>query len=223
MPKQEPERSCTVTREAKPASELMRFVLGPDGTVVPDLRNRLPGRGAWLTPTAAIVGEAVRKRAFSRAFKADAKVSPALVEEIDTALVRDLKGALALANKAGAVITGFGKVEAALASGDVAVLVHAREAAEDGRRKLAAALRKRAAGTISGISVFDDLPGDDLDVALGRVHVIHAALLAGPGSEGCLARWRRLRRFRGVDDGPGPSRDVDVRQDKARFEAERQD
>ena len=223
MAKPEPERSCIVTREAKPASELMRFVLGPEGAVVPDLRHKLPGRGAWVTPTAAIVGEAVRKRAFSRAFKTEAKVSPALVEEIDAALVRDLKGALALANKAGAVVTGFGKVEAAVSSGEIAALIHAREAAEDGKRKLAAALRKRAGGTISPGSIYDDLPGDDLDVALGRVHVIHAALLAGPGSEGCLARWRRLRRFRGVDDNAGPSRDVDVRQDKARFEAERQD
>ncbi|NNM71253.1 RNA-binding protein [Enterovirga aerilata] len=222
MPKPEPERTCIVTREAKPASELMRFVLGPDGAVVPDLRNRLPGRGAWVTPTAAAVAEAVRKRAFGRAFKAEAKVPPNLVEAIDAALVRDLKGALSLANKAGAVVAGFGKVEAAIASGSVAALIHAREAAEDGRRKLAGALRKRDGDSISGISIFDDLPGDDLDVALGRAHVIHAALLAGPGSEGCLARWRRLRRFRGVDDGAGPSRDVDGRQGEAR-QAERQD
>jgi predicted RNA-binding protein YlxR (DUF448 family) len=223
VPKPEPERTCIVTREARPASDLMRFVLGPDGSVVPDLRNKLPGRGAWAVPTAAVVGEAVRKRAFSRAFKAELKVSPTLVEEIDAALVRDLKGALSLANKAGAAVAGFGKVESAILSGTLAALIHAREAAEDGRRKLAAALRKREGGPISGLSVFDDLPGDDLDVALGRVHVIHAALLAGPGSEGCLVRWRRLRVFRGVDGGAGPSRDVDVRQGGARFEAERQD
>jgi uncharacterized protein len=220
--KPEPERTCIVTREAKPASALMRFVLGPEGVVVPDLRNKLPGRGAWVTPTASAVGDAVRKRAFSRAFKTDAKVAPTLVDEIDAALVRDLKGALALANKAGAVVTGFGKVESAIGSGGVAALLHAKEAAEDGRRKLAGALRKREGALISGTSIFDDLPGDDLDVALGRVHVIHAALLAGPGSEGCLARWRRLRRFRGVDDGAGPSRDVDFRQGEAR-DAERQD
>ena len=223
MPKPEPERTCIVTREAKPASELMRFVLGPDRAVVPDLRSKLPGRGAWVTPTAAVLAEAVRKRAFSRAFKTEAKASPELVEEVDAALVRDLKGALALANKAGAVVTGFGKVESALGSGQAAALIHAREAAEDGKRKLAAALRKGQGAPICSISVLDDLSGDDLDVALGRVHVIHAALLAGPGSEGCLARWRRLRRFRGVDDGAQPSRDVDIRQGEARFDAERQD
>ena len=222
MPKPKPERTCIVTREAKPASELMRLVLGPDGLVVPDLRNRLPGRGAWITPTAAAVSEAVRKRLFSRAFKTEAKVPPDLGAEIDDALVRDLKGAIALANKAGAVIAGFGKVEGALASGQAVALIHAREAAEDGRRKLAGALRKGAGDLISSIPILDDLPSDDLDVALGRVHVIHAALLAGPGSEGCLARWRRLRRFRGVDDGAEPLRDVDIRQGEAR-DTERQD
>jgi predicted RNA-binding protein YlxR (DUF448 family) len=222
VPKPEPERTCIVTREAKPASELMRFVLGPENQVVPDLRNKLPGRGAWVTPSTAAVAEAVRKRAFSRAFKTEARVSATLVEEIDAALVRDVSGALALANKAGAVVTGFGKVESALGAGSVAALIHAREAAEDGRRKLAGALRKREGALISSISVFDDLPGDDLDVALGRVHVIHAALLAGPGSEGCLARWRRLRRFRGVDDSARPSRDVENRQGEAR-DTERQD
>jgi uncharacterized protein len=223
VPKPEPERTCIVTREAKPASELMRFVLGPDGTVVPDLRGKLPGRGAWLTPTAAAVAVAMKKRAFSRAFKAETKVPADLVDAINAALVRDVKGALALANKAGAVVTGFGKVESAIASGGIAALLHAREAAEDGRRKLAAALRKREGELISGISVFDDLPGDDLDVALGRVHVIHAALLAGPGSEGCLARWRRLRGFRGAGDGAGLTRDVEIRQGEARFDAEQQD
>ena len=222
MPRHVPERTCIVTREAGPPSELMRFVLGPDGAVVPDLRGNLPGRGAWVTPTAATVGEAVRRRAFARAFKAEAAVSPTLVEEIDAALVRDLKGALSLANKAGAVVAGFAKVEAALGSGSAAALIHAGEAAEDGRRKLAGALRKRPEALISAVPVLDDLPGDDLGVALGREHVIHAALLAGPGSEGCLARWRRLRRFRGVDEGAERARDVEQRQGEPR-DTERRD
>lgn len=208
MPKHEPERTCIVTRASGPSADLMRFVLGPDGAVVPDLRRRLPGRGAWVSPTAAAVGEAVKRRLFSRAFKAEAKASSDLVAEIDAALVRDLAGALAMANKAGAVTTGFFKVEAALAGGTAAALIHASEAAEDGRRKLAAALRRRAGDTISAIPVFDELSGSDLDVALGRVHVIHAALLVGAGSAGCLQRWRRLRRFRVGDDEAMPRRDV---------------
>lgn len=208
MPKHEPERTCILTRSINPPSGLMRFVLGPDKRVVPDLRNRLPGRGAWVTPTAAAIGEVQRRRLFARAFKQEVAPSPSLVEEIDAALVRDLKGALSLANKAGAVVAGFGKVESAIASGNVTALIHASDAAADGRRKLRAALHRMPPVTTSDILVLDDLPSVDLDVALGRLHVIHAALLAGPGSEGCLACWRRLRVFRGVDHGADEPRDM---------------
>jgi uncharacterized protein len=197
LPKHEPERTCIVTREARPAGELMRFVLDPAGTVVPDLRGKLPGRGAWVTPTADTVRQAVKRRLFARAFKAEVTASADLPDIVDAALVRDLVAALSLANKAGALTTGFGKVESALRDGSAAALIHAREAAEDGRRKLAGALRNRETGTILGIPVLDDLSESDLDMATGRVHVIHAALLAGPGSEGCLSRWRRLRVYRG--------------------------
>lgn len=198
-----------MTRAAGPASGFMRFVLSPEGEVVADLRRRLPGRGAWVTPTAAAVGEAVRKRLFARAFKAEARAAPNLALEVEAALRRDVTGALALANKAGAVTSGFAKVEAALKAGSVTALIHAGEAAEDGRRKLAGALRKGQGETISAIPTFDDLSADELDMALGRVHVIHAALLAGEGSAGCFARWRRLRRFRGEDDEAPSSRDDD--------------
>ncbi len=218
----EPERTCIVSRKAGPASDLMRFVLDPEGRIVPDLRHRLPGRGAWISPTAKTLGEAIRKRSFSRAFKTEAQAVPTLVEDVDALLVRDVQGALALANKAGAVTTGFTKVEGALGSGKAAALLHAREAAEDGRRKLASVLRNARVDPRSPVPTYDDLRGDDLDVALGRVHVIHAALLAGPGSEGCLARWRRLRLFRGLDDEVAASRDVAERRGQD-AEPDRQD
>lgn len=211
MARHVPERTCLLTRAVRPQDELMRFVLDPEHRLVPDLRRRLPGRGAWLTPTAAALAEAIRRKLFARAFRCEVKAAPELVGEVEAALLRDLLGALALANKAGAVTTGFTKVEAALGSGRVAALIHAREAREDGRRKLAQALRNAEPAPTFGVQTYDDLDGDDLDMALGRVHVIHAALLAGAGSEGCLARWRRLRRFRGVDDAAAASRDVDDR------------
>lgn len=198
MPRHEPERTCIVTREVRPPEAMIRFVVGPDGAVVPDLRGRLPGRGAWVTARAEMVREAVRKRLFARAFKAQVKAEARLADDIEVALRQDLRQALALANKAGAVITGFAKVESAIAAGNVAALVHAAEAAEDGRRKLAGALRRRHGEAISAIPVVDDLVGADLDLALGRPNVIHAAVVAGPGGDGFLARWRRLRCYRGA-------------------------
>jgi hypothetical protein len=112
-------------------------------------------------------------------------------------------------------VTGFTKVEAAIREGGIAALLHAREAAEDGRRKLNDTLRKSVGDAISAIPVIDDLSGEELDLALGRSHVIHAGLVAGAGSEGFLARWRRFRSYAGsgadlagLPQEAGPSHDI---------------
>jgi uncharacterized protein len=199
LPRQEPERTCIVSRTVRPSAELIRFVLGPDNQVVPDLRHKLPGRGVWVTARAAVVEEAVRRRAFTRAFKTEAKVPATLAQDIDHALRLDLRQALSLANKAGSVITGFSKVESAITEKPMVALIHAAEAAEDGQRKLAGPLRKRLGDAISSFPVIRDLSNDELDLALGRSHVIHAALVAGAGSDGFLTRWHRYRSYRVTD------------------------
>jgi len=199
------ERTCLVTRQAGNPDRMIRFALAPDGRVVPDLRARLPGRGAWVTATRTAVAEAVRKRLFQRAFKRkDAVAAPDLADVIEAGLRDDLRQAFSLANKAGCVVTGFTKVESAVDSvTGVKALVHASDASADGRRKLAQALRRRYGDAISRIPVIDDLSGEELDMALGRDHVIHAALVAGAGTAGLLARWRRLHVFRDEAATPG--------------------
>ena len=198
MPRHEPERTCIVTREAKSPAELIRFVLGPDGQVVPDLRHKLPGRGVWVTARADMVAEAAKRRLFSRAFKTEARAPETLAQDIERLLREDLRQGLALANKAGTVITGFHKVESAITDKPIVALIHAAEAAEDGRRKLANQLRKRLGEAISSFPVIQELPIGELDLALGRSHVIHAALVAGAGSDGFLNRWHRYRIFCGI-------------------------
>jgi predicted RNA-binding protein YlxR (DUF448 family) len=198
LPRHEPERTCIVTRTVRPAAELIRFVVGPDRRVVPDLRHKLPGRGVWVTARSEAVEEAARRRLFARAFKAEVTAPEALAEEIGHALRGDLRQALSLANKAGMVISGFAKVEAAIAEKPLAAVLHAAEAAEDGKRKLAGQLRKRLGEAIYGFPVIQDLSNDELDLALGRSHVIHAALVAGAGSDGFLNRWRRYRSYCGT-------------------------
>jgi len=199
VPRHEPERTCIVTREAKAPAGLIRFVLGPDQQVVPDLRHKLPGRGVWVTARSDMVDEAVKRRLFSRAFKVEAKASETLPRDIGRMLREDVRQGLSLANKAGAVITGFNKVEAAIAEKPIVALIHAAEAAEDGRRKLANQLRKRLGDAISSFPVIQVLSNDELDLALGRSNVIHAALVAGAGSDGFLNRWHRYRTFCGID------------------------
>jgi predicted RNA-binding protein YlxR (DUF448 family) len=189
------ERMCIVTRERRAPEELIRFVLGPDGTVVPDIRAKLPGRGVWVTARAELVREAVGRQAFSRGLKASTKADKDLAAETDALIERDCLQSLSLANKAGTVVTGFTRVEAAIESGHVALLLHANDASAEGTRKLALALRRKFGATCP--PQVDLFASDQLDLALGRANVVHAALKAEPASTAFLARCRRLAAYRG--------------------------
>ncbi len=191
-----PERTCIVTRQQKPATAMIRFVIAPDGEVVADLRRRLPGRGVWVTARSDLVAAAEKKHLFQRGFGEPVKVAPGLVGRVAGQLTAAAESALSLARKAGSAIAGFGKIEAALAGEAVVALIHAREAAPDGVGKLAAAAR-RAGIAPEMVNVFE---GEQLDLAFGRANVIHAALLAGPASDNVLARVRALTAFLGGDE-----------------------
>lgn len=189
-------RLCLASRTVKPVGELMRFVLAPDGQVVPDIAARLPGRGAWITARRDALAEANKRKAFGRAFRGKGRVDPALAEQVEQLLEKDALAALALANKAGRVVTGNMKVIEALNGEKVIVLVHAREAAPDGAGKLDALARRIGEAAGREIVRVDAFPGVQLDLALGRANVVHAALLAHPTSAGFLARVRRLEGWR---------------------------
>src|SRR5262249_21471386 len=103
-------RMCAVTRQVRPIGELIRFVVSPQGEVVPDLKRKLPGRGMWISASRLAVAEAVRRHQFNKGFKRELRVTPALVAETEALLVRSTTEALAMAAKAGQVVCGFGKV-----------------------------------------------------------------------------------------------------------------
>jgi uncharacterized protein len=187
-------RLCAVTRAVRPVADLVRFVVGPGGDVVPDVKNKLPGRGIWVTATRAALEEAISRKVFARGFKREVRLPADLVLRTEMALERAALDALAIAGKAGTVLTGFVKVQMALERGEVAALLHAAEAADDGKRKLDAAWRRRASEEPPVTITF--FTAAQLDLALHRPNVVHAALLAGPASETFLARCRRLERFR---------------------------
>ena len=187
------ERLCAVSRAVKPVDFLIRFVIGPDG-VVPDLKRKLPGRGLWITADKVTLNDAVARNVFARGFKREVRVTPALVEETERLLVRSALDALAIAGKASLVATGFAKVETAIARDAVVGLIHATDAGADGVGKLAGALRRR--GDPEKIAVIQAFTTAQLDSALGRSNVVHAALLAGPANNTFLARFSRLERFR---------------------------
>jgi uncharacterized protein len=195
--RQQPCRLCAVTRVVRPAADLVRFVIGPGGEAVPDVKHKLPGRGIWVTATRAALEDAISRKVFARGFKREVRLPADLMLRTEMALERAALDALAIAGKAGAVLTGFVRTELALERGEVAALLHAAEAADDGKRKLDAAWRRRPSeGPPVTITFFT---AAQLDLALHRPNVVHAALLAGPASETFLARCRRLERFRAGD------------------------
>jgi predicted RNA-binding protein YlxR (DUF448 family) len=191
----ESERICAVSREALPVSALLRFVADPDGRIMPDIRRRLPGRGVNLRADAVTVTLAIRRKTFERGLKRPVTVPESLVEDVRRLLTADLVQALAMANKAGMVITGFGKVESALEGRKVAALIQAREAAPDGVRKLRQAALRGFGERAQNLPVIDCLPSASFQLAFGRDIVIHAAILPGPAVGALLDRWRRLVRF----------------------------
>ncbi|WP_454615747.1 RNA-binding protein [Bradyrhizobium cenepequi] len=196
-------RMCAVSREVRPIDELIRFVVTPTGEVVADVKRKLPGRGLWLSASRRTVAEAVRRHQFNRGFKRDVRVAATLPDDTETLLVRSSLEALAMAAKAGRVVSGFGKVEDALSQRERPLsLIHASDAAPDGVRKLDAILRQRGGKDedLLKISVVTALTSAELDLALGRSNVIHAALLAGPASKTFLSRCQLLVRYRMADD-----------------------
>ena len=193
----ERERLCVATRTVRPVDDLIRFVVGPDGEAVPDLKRKLPGRGVWVTATQDALREAIKRKVFARGFKREVRLPPDLVDRTAFLLEQAVLDALAIAGKAGQVVAGFAKVENALTRETVKALVHAADAAPDGVRKLDAALRRSERS--DAVVVTRILTSAQLDLALGRPNVVHAALLAGPSTDTLLARLRRLERFR-TDD-----------------------
>jgi predicted RNA-binding protein YlxR (DUF448 family) len=195
-------RMCVVSREVRPIDELIRFVASPQGDIVPDLKRKLPGRGMWVTASRQVVAEAIRRHQFSKAFKRELRIPPTLPADIETLLVRSVTEALGIAAKAGQIVAGFGKVESALREGTVEVLIHASDGAADGIRKLDALVRQNDGnrGTRPQIPVVTALKSAELDLALTRSNVIHAALLAGPASRTFLSRSQMLVRYRLADD-----------------------
>jgi uncharacterized protein len=191
------DRTCIVTRNSAEPDDLIRFVVGPDSTVVPDIKRTLPGRGCWVTADRATVDKAVSKAHFPRAFKRQVAVPPDLGANVDLLLARAALGALGLARKAGQLALGAAKVDGAVRSGKALLVLHAAEGSEDGVRKIAQA--RRATVHLGGpaIPAYKLFSEAELSLALGGTNVIHAAVLASDAGKAAQKRIIALDRYRG--------------------------
>ena len=192
-------RTCALTRELLPVESLLRFVVSPDGEVVPDLKRKLPGRGLWITATRAALEEAVARKVFARGFKREVRVAATSRRRPSGCWrVRRSMRWRSPANPATS-LTGFSKVEAALAHGEAVALIHASDAAADGKRKLDAALQRETAEKSREIAVIEEFSGEPIGFGIEPPK-------CGTCSPACRARERDISRprraFSALSDRP---------------------
>ena len=186
-------RRCIASGELRPKAELIRFVADPGGTVVPDLAGRLPGRGLWLSPRRDHLERACARNLFAKAAKAPLRVPEDLPARVEKLLSRRCLELIGLAKRAGQAVSGYQRVASLLASGGVAVLLAAVDAAEDGRRKLRAAARTQNPAP----RVVEVFTAEELGRALGQAARAHVALAPGGFAERLALEAARLSGLRG--------------------------
>lgn len=191
-----PQRRCIATGETRDRDALLRFVVGPDAAIVPDVAGRLPGRGLWLTPRRDIVERAVAKRLFARAARRPVVVPPDLADRVESLLARRCGEALGLARRAGLAVAGFERAGEALRRRRAALLLFALDGAAGGRDSLAA--------LGPGLPRADVLTAAELGAPFDRERIVHVAVAGGALCRRLLldaARLAGLRQGAAVDMG----------------------
>ncbi|MGL5009437.1 MAG: RNA-binding protein [Paracoccaceae bacterium] len=191
--REDPERRCIVTAESQPKAGLVRFVVGPEGQIVPDVLGRLPGRGIYVEAVAASIEKAAKKNLFARAARQPVQVPDGLVALIEGQLTRRVIDLLSMARKAGDALTGYEKVKDMLAKGQAKVLIQASDGSERGKTKL------RPPGDED--SFIGCLTAGEMGLAFGRERAIHAALAAGGLTSRVVEEAARLAGLRGQMGG----------------------
>lgn len=197
-----PERTCVVSGTKGSPESMLRFALSGEGVVAPDILRKLPGRGVWTRLNRDTVRKAALKQSFSRGFRTSVKAAPDLADTVERLLEQDALRFLSLVNKAGAVIVGTAKVESAIRAGGLAALIHASNGAPDGTGKLDRLLHGLMGENAHSVARINLFESSQLDLALGRTNVIHAALQVGPASAAFLAKVARLALYRSDEAAP---------------------
>lgn len=191
-----PERKCIVSGLSGPTDRMIRCVIGPDDDIVPDLSEKLPGRGIWISADRASVEKAVAKGLFARAARAKVKVTPDLADRLEDLLLARVIRQIGLVRKAGFALNGFEKVADCLEKGRTLVLLEASDGAADGRNRLVRRVKKTNEEKKQPVHVAGLLNSAELSLAFGHQHVIHAALKSAPVTKMTLRDLERLAGFR---------------------------
>lgn len=198
-------RRCVASFAVSPRDHMVRFVVGPDGSLVPDVEESLPGRGLWLTADPAMFEKAVARNAFAKAARRAVRVEKDLAARTVALLRRRCLELIGLACRGGGAVAGFEKVQAALRSGRFgksavpALWLEAADGAADGRAKLA------PLAAAAGVPLVAVLDRRELGLALGRDEAVHAVLARGPLTARVLREFGRLAALAGLPPGSVPT------------------
>ncbi len=182
-----PDRRCIATGDSQPVSGLVRFVVGPDGQVVPDIAGKLPGRGIWVAADRAAMDKAVSKKLFSRAAKQNVTVPDGLPDMVEKMLTQRVIDLISLARKSGNAVSGYEKVKDWLQKEEAEVLIQAEDGSARGKSKLSTPHFGHYIGWLGA---------GELGQAFGRDKVVHAALGAGGLTNRVVEEAQRLKGMR---------------------------
>ncbi|MEO9574355.1 MAG: RNA-binding protein [Tateyamaria sp.] len=188
------ERKCIATGEVQPKHGLIRFVVGPDTQIVPDIAGKLPGRGIYIAADREALDKAVAKKLFARGAKMPVQAPDGLVAEVERQLARRVVDLIALSRKSGKAVAGYEKVKTWLQNEEAQVLIQAVDGSGRGKSKLS---------TPHYGSYIGWLTADELGLAFGRQTVIHGALASGGLTQRVVEEANRLRGVRENDGGNG--------------------
>lgn len=189
----DPERKCLATGESQPKAGLIRFCLGPDGMVVPDVLGKLPGRGFYVSADRAALEKAAKKGLFARAARQPVKLPEGLADLVERLIAQRVIDLVSMARKSGDAVTGYEKVKDWLVKGTAATLIQASDGSERGKTKLRAPEGK---GGFIGV-----LTAGELGLSFGRERAIHAALAAGGLRTRVVEEAAKLAGLRGQTGG----------------------
>ena len=189
-----PERKCIATGDVQPKHGLIRFVIGPDNQVYPDILGKLPGRGIYVSADRAALELAVKKKAFARSAKQPVTLPDGLVDEVEQQLARRVVDLISLQRKAGKAVAGYEKVKGWLQSEEAEVLIQAVDGSGRGKSKLSTPHYGHYIGCLTA---------DELGLAFGRQTVIHGALASGGLTQRVVEEAGRLKGVRVNEGGSG--------------------
>ncbi|MFT8244701.1 RNA-binding protein [Roseomonas sp. BN140053] len=181
-----PLRRCVATRTSLPKDGMLRFVLGPGRELVPDLGERLPGRGMWLSARADVLEAALKRGAFAKAARGQVQAPPDLSMRIEAGLRHRLRDLVGFARRAGQAVCGFQQAREWLQSGRAGLVVQASDGSASERARLVGSKE---------VPVVAALSAAELGSVFGRDHTVHVAVARGRLAQEIAREAARLGGF----------------------------